>query len=352
MKDHLEISNSAFIPDPGSHSRVPGQIYRLTNESTLSEGYYSEPLTQYIIGFMESDENPLLPQLNFVAPPVKVARRFEYKKIVEAEEYYSETDDARDIGSDFKMVEYNQISVNSCTLNKGLAVRIDMDFSNDPVRDSQIAAQRLTERLIRNDLKRAIALHLANAGNTSSHVWNTSGVSQPDGDMMMGLALSQGLAGIPANRVAIERRAWILRRQQYINDLSAGASLAILDGPPPGRGGSSNQVPSGISDEDRIAKILELPPGSVMIIDSPYRASNLATNYSFLAQSSVIIFRGSDDEATSGDISNVRRFVTPTESGPFRVYSKQYVKYIDVSVEHYSQLALVNSQGIIVLTVS
>jgi hypothetical protein len=59
---------------------------------------------------------------------VQVGRRFEWKKAVNAEEFYSETfDDARSIGGDFKKVEFKGTSVNDKTLNKGLTIIVDID---------------------------------------------------------------------------------------------------------------------------------------------------------------------------------------------------------------------------------
>src|SRR3954471_3482776 len=75
----------------------PGEIV-LANEARFNVAYYSEPLTNYIVGW--KDGNNIEATLDFVFPPVQVPRRFEYKKADNAEAFYSETDDVRSIGAD------------------------------------------------------------------------------------------------------------------------------------------------------------------------------------------------------------------------------------------------------------
>ena len=52
------------------------------------------------------------------------------------------------------------------------------------------------------------------------------------------------------------------------------------------------------------------------------------------------------------DPSNVKRFWTPTDSGKVRVYREVHAKYIDISVEHYSNIILTSSLGPQMLTIS
>src|SRR5882762_2681064 len=83
---------------------VPGEVY-LSNESRFAEGYYSEPLTTYLVGW--KDPANIEATLDFLAPPVQApGRLFEFKQLIDAEEFLSETDDVRAIGADFKRVEY------------------------------------------------------------------------------------------------------------------------------------------------------------------------------------------------------------------------------------------------------
>src|SRR5688572_15084792 len=81
----------------------PGQVC-LANESRFNSAFFSEPLTAYATGWR--DPNNIEALLDFVAPPVQVGRRFEYKKADNSEAFLSDTDDFRAIGADFKRVEF------------------------------------------------------------------------------------------------------------------------------------------------------------------------------------------------------------------------------------------------------
>ena len=80
----------------------PGQI-ALANDSRFNEAYLSQPLTAYAVGW--SDEGSLMGDLDFVAPPVLVPRRFEYRKADNNEEFLEEREDIRAIGAEFRRVE-------------------------------------------------------------------------------------------------------------------------------------------------------------------------------------------------------------------------------------------------------
>src|SRR5262249_53003161 len=132
---------------------VPGRIF-LPNESRFNSAFYSEPLTTYATGWR--DPNNIEALLDFVAPPVQVGRRFEYKKADNAEAFLSETDDARSIGSDFKRVEYHSSSINEKTTNRGLTMRVDLDVAGEIPNWREIYTARLLQRILRNELRRAI----------------------------------------------------------------------------------------------------------------------------------------------------------------------------------------------------
>jgi hypothetical protein len=58
--------------------------------------------------------------------------------------------------------------------------------------------------------------------------------------------------------------------------------------------------------------------------------------YSYLAQAGV----GKDDP------SNVKRFITPTDAGRYKVYVQRYDKFTDISVEHYTNTVITSTLGI------
>jgi hypothetical protein len=95
------------------------------NESRFNAAHYSEPLTAFTVGWKDREKIESL--LNFIAPVVNVARRFEFKVADNNQAFLSETDDIRSIGSAFKRVEFTGTSVTSKTFNKGLTIRVDHD---------------------------------------------------------------------------------------------------------------------------------------------------------------------------------------------------------------------------------
>src|SRR5471030_2491935 len=102
-----EFPNSTpdlVLPDRGS-GYEPGQIL-FANDSRFLETYFSEPLTNYAVGWRDPSDTAA--SLQFIAPAVPVGRRFEWKQAANAEEFLSEViDDESALGSDFKRVEYS-----------------------------------------------------------------------------------------------------------------------------------------------------------------------------------------------------------------------------------------------------
>ena len=101
----LENANINAAAESGEYyprdngANVPGQLY-LANEARFNSAFFSEPLTAYATGW--KDPNNLEALLDFVAPPVQVGRRFEFKRADNAEAFYSDTDDLRAPGGEFK----------------------------------------------------------------------------------------------------------------------------------------------------------------------------------------------------------------------------------------------------------
>src|SRR6185503_15087673 len=130
---------------------VPGQVY-LANDSRFLSAFFSEPLTTYATGWR--DPNNIEATLDFVAPPVQVGRRFEYKAQLNAEAFLSETNDIRAIGSDFKQVEYKGTDETGKTYNKGLTMRVDLDVVGAVPNWRELFTNRLLQRLLRSELRR------------------------------------------------------------------------------------------------------------------------------------------------------------------------------------------------------
>ena len=168
------------------------------NENKLAQSTYSEALTAFSSGWNESKCAELL---DFIAPAVPVGRRFEFKRANNAEAFFSESDDVRSIGSEFKRVRYGGDTVNEKTLNKGLTMRVDHDEIADDNWQERYTAL-LLERLMRNELRRAVsALEAISAFPESDTVWNPSGSVNTDADLRSMLALAADESGVRPNRI-------------------------------------------------------------------------------------------------------------------------------------------------------
>ena len=227
MKPSILSSGVVLANDLGS-GNIPGQLY-LANESRFNETYYSEPLTTYIVGW--KDPNDIKGTLDFIAPEVTVGRRFEYKSHKNAEEFLSETDDIRGIGSDFKRVEYRGEDVTQKTINKGLTIRLDLDQYPNIDQAQQIAVERLTRRLYRNDLRRAVVAAVAAAGNGTGVTWNTTAGKDPDQDVLTALIAATDDSGIRPNRLLYGEVAWNKRGLSHRAQNTAGGFASAMLAP-------------------------------------------------------------------------------------------------------------------------
>ena len=302
----------------------------LANDSRLVESQFQEALTAFAVGY--KDPTDIESMLEFVAPEVPVgSRRFEWKKATNAEEFYSETDDIRSIGSDFKRVEFKGSDVTDKTHNKGLTIRVDLDqvAANSNWREQYTA--RLMRRLYRNDLRRAITLLLASATNTAV-TWDTTALKDPDGDVMTALEAGADLLGFGLNRILFGQTAWRKRALAHRAQTVAG-----------GIASSQRMTPSEVAqllgvDEIRVSK---------------ERYSTSATARSQIVAGYVIMFYAESGLGTE-DPSNIKRFVSPVEGGgKVRVYEQQVsAKLVDITDEHYSNIVATSTTGLRKLTVS
>ena len=194
--DSIPTSHEILQPDRGS-GYEPGQLL-LANDSRFLETYFSEPLTNYAVGWR--DPNQTEATLQFIAPTVSVGRRFEWKKAANAEEFLSEVvDDQRAIGSDFKRVDYSAADVTDKTINKGLTYIADLDNVSGPNWQNHKVA-KLLRRLYRNEFRRGISA-LAAAATNSNVIWDTSAGVNPDQDLKTDLLTATNASGIRPNRI-------------------------------------------------------------------------------------------------------------------------------------------------------
>lgn len=338
----LSLANAdrtPFIPNGGDLR--PGEIYALANDSRFTESHFSEPLTTFATGW--KDPNKIEDTLEFFAPQTPVpGRLFEWKKAVNAEEFFSETDDVRAIGADFKRVEYTGSDVTDKTLNKGLTMRVDLDSVNTTVPgwENRFIA-KMIRRLMRNDLRRAITLLSAAATNTAK-TWDSS--ADPDSDIVAEMVTAGDAVGFAFNRVGFGHTAW----QKRFTSLRTGSNAAKF--------GTSGFTPQQLADL--------LSVDEVYVSRERYQSSAAAKTQ--IVANLVLMFYAAAGLDTE-DPSNIKRFVSPppnvvTGGSQFarpggglgvNVYQQQVSsKLVDLSVEHYSKIVMTSTLGVRQFTVS
>lgn len=301
----------ALPPDPGQ-GLDSGVIYA-ANEARFTSSNYSEPLTAYTVGWKDPENLEAL--LAQVAPEVAVSRRFEFKKAANAEAFLSETDDIRAIGSPFKRVEYTGSSVNEKTHNKGLTIRIDHD---DTVGDGwrEQAVDRLRLRLLRNDLRRALAL-LTAAANNQARTW-TSGTPNPDGNCRTELTASADISGVRPNTVLFSEAAWDARIGAYeVSTAPAAARKAAM-------------TPAELASH--------LMVDAVIPMKARYQ-STLTAKASVMTASTVLFYLAYPG-AGKDDATDIKLFRSNARGGKWGVYVNEQEKFTDITVEHYSNLVI------------
>lgn len=331
--------------DPGGRYSA-GDVF-FANDSRFLETFYSEPLTNYSVGWR--DPNNIEATLQFFAPAVPVGRRFEWKKATNAEEFLSEiVDDQRAIGADFKVVKYTGADVTDKTLNRGLTLIVDLDNVSETGVGAgvtpawqQNAVAKLTRRLYRNSYRRALAA-IAAAAVSNNYTWSPQPVNpgvlpvNPDQDVVHELKNATDLTGIRPNRVAYGDSAAVYRDDAY------GAQNT-----PAGYAGYS---PEGY--EAYLAKRLQVD--RVLVSRERYQAAAAAK--AEILGANVYAFFAVDGVDTE-DPSNIKRFVSMFDGeqggGLFRVYVQQISsKLVAVSVEFYEKIVITYASGIRQLAVA
>jgi hypothetical protein len=318
-----------------------GQVF-FANDSRFTETYYSEPLTTYTVGWR--DPNNIEETLQFFAPAVQVGRRFEWKAAANAEEFLSEVvDDQRAIGADFKAVKYTATDVTDKTLNRGLTIIVDLDNvpggmgagTGVPGWQQQRVA-KLTRRLYRNSLRRAITA-IAAAAVSTPYTWSAQAAApgvqpvNPDLDVANELIAATNITGIRPNRVAYGDTSFLYRQQAYGAQNNPAGYMGYA---------------AGGNAEAALAAALQVD--KVKISRERYQSgANAKTE---ILGANVYAFFANDDVDTE-DASNVKRFVSMFDAeqggGLFRVYVQQISsKLVAITVEFYEKIVITYSGGI------
>lgn len=320
-----KFANGSWI----SHSNAMRHALHvgLANEERFTAAYYSEPLTQYAVGWTDGENLQLL--TDCIAPRVAVGRRFEFKAAKNSESFLSEGDDLRAIGANFKRIEYTGSSINAKTDNRGLVYRLDLDEEGAGILTEELIVARILQRLRRNKYRRAItALTGAVTANTNK-TWS-SGAATPTEDVGDAMLLALKDAGILPNRMLVDFQAWRFRQRGLATQLTAGS----------------------IADYRNTAQEW----GQLIGVDQTclskavYQTS--ATAKTLISNAKVFIFLG-QDAPSRDDPTNVKNFVTPVGDGDFRVFRQPMgSKFVDISVEYYDNISATATVGAQSLTIS
>lgn len=323
----IESINYAPAISDNRHERVS-----MFNADIATESFFSQPLTDYAVGF--TDMADLDRELEFFAPEVPVEPRFEYTVHDNAEAFLSDgDDDERPAKSDFKDVEYTESKVNSATVNRGLQITLDMDKIRGRSDWEEHYTTKLMTRVKRNSLRRAIALLAAAATNTAK-TWDITAGKDPDQDIVAELILAAALSGVRPNRVGYGETTWSKRMLAHRAQTSSGGFASA---------GLTPQQVAGLLAVDE-----------VMVSKARYTSS--ASARTEMMGTLVLMFNALSGLDTE-DASNIKRFVSngdPEEGGGrFQVYSQRVsAKRHIIAVGHYERQAITSTLGIRKFTIS
>jgi len=331
MITEIQMSLIAFRPEErlaqDNGRLTPGQV-ALANESRFNAAFYSEPLTAYAVGWR--DPNQLEETLDFLFPPVQAGRRFEFKKADNAEAFYSETDDQRALGADFKRVEYKGTTQLDKTYNKGLTMRVDMDQVDGMPTWRAVFTARLLQRLLRSELRRAITAFSGAATNTAK-TWDTSAGKDPDQDVLTDLIAAVDDSGVRPNRLLYGDVAWNKRLIAHRAQSSSGGYASA---------GLTPRELSGFLGVD-----------GVRVSRERYQSTAIAKAK---VTPDIVLEFFAEDGLGPDDASHGKRFWSAVESGgKYRIYEQAVsAKMIDLTVEHYSNCVVTSTVGLRKLTIT
>ena len=307
----------------------PVGVVCAANEARFADHHYSEPLTTYAVGWR--DPNNLEELLEFLAPEVPAARRFEYLLADNAEEFYAETDDSdiRAIGAEFKQIKTRGDLVSAKTANKGLTIRIDRDQATGNMYEEQVTA-RLLRRILRIELLRAVGI-ISTAATNAAKTWDTTAGKDPDQDVMEMITAGAAASGVRPNRIAFGRTAWDKRSLAHRAQNTAGGFASA---------GHTREQLAGL-----------LGVQGVDVFDAYYQATKTTKS---LVLGNLVLGYFAESGMGLEDPSNIKRFVSEVDGGGrVRVYRQEVSsKLIDITVEHYSLIAATSSLGVRKLTLS
>lgn len=319
-----------FTPFNGSTGGILHGSIMAANDTNFDAQHLSEPLSDYIVG--APDDEGLLAALEAVAPSIPVGRSFTYRTHNTSDQYQTDSaDDAdiREIGGNFANAGSNKSTqVDGRTDNKGLIMVLDNDQGGEDPAVQQRAVSNLRNRLLRSDLRRALVGLDANDTNDAK-TWASGTTATPDLDVAVANDTGGDARGVDGNLVVWGKSAWIKRQIGTMNNVS------------PGMAGLANLSPA------QAAAMGGCERGVVL----PFRYQSATATKTKVLGDAVFIYHAKQG-AMPDDPSNIKRFVTNTSGGMFRVYIISELKRTLVVVEHYSRVVITSTLGIRKLTIS
>ena len=301
------------------------------NETQFNQNYYSSELTQFANTSQGNED--IEKAMNFAAPIVFTARRFEYKKIANDDTFFSESDDIRTVGSSFKHIDFNGETAQAKTFNKGLTIRVDADDIAGGDWEARYV-YALKNSLCCNEYRRTIkafvetikaAQRKAKKQLFEPNAWSDE--AQPDADIRKAVLTARSEYGFSPNRLLFSEDAWFLRQDCYASQDNAGARIAA-------------ELPREALAEKLLVENVQL----IKQVHLGLQGRELEGNeiFAFYAQNGLL-----KDEPSA-----VKRFVTPFEDGHlFHVYVEPHTKYTDITVEHYSNIVVTSGTNILQIKV-
>lgn len=296
----------------------------LANESAMNASFLSEPLSDYATGW-KSDEGLLESELEFLAPGVRVARKFEYFKGNNADQFamIADDNDVRALFGEFSVVKTIGDTVDSHTVSKGLTTVIEKDSEMPGEREDKV--RWLKKLLMRAEIYRAWQL-LNTAATNTAKTWNDK--STPDKDVMAAITAFGDKVGIDANRVLFGSTAWQTRFGAYQAQETR------------------NFVPPAT-----VEGLSAFLGAEVMIAKSRYTSGT--GKQRIASANTVLVFQG-EKNASKDDPSTIKRFWTPENGGrEYGVYvDETHAKLVRITVAHQSQIVATYGEGVQKLTIS
>lgn len=279
------IENAPFATvDDGRTKLAPGEIY-LANESRFNEAFFHEKLTTYAAGWR--DPNDIEGTRQFLAPEVEVMPFFEYKEAINAEEFIVDTDDARPMGKEYRVIEpYTGVTTVAKTLDRGLTLIVDLRSVRGKSNWEQEKVAKIQRRIARNRLKRAVALLSAASTNTAK-TWDTTAGKDPDMDIITEGVTARTASGVGFNRICYGDTAWSKRQ------LSLRAQNLL------------GQANSAGMTKEQLAGLLNVD--KLMVSQERYQSSAAAKTE--IVNNLVLMFSAMDNADTE-DPSNIKCFVS------------------------------------------